>query len=105
MGKITENMKMVYTALKEMNGTGFAKEVLRHLEAKGIKDKTFNSVNATLAALATKGYVSKGKDMFEDKVYVKYTILKDMEDASAQESVKDATNVDNAGDTQDTPEQ
>lgn len=82
MAKVTENMRKVYAALKEMNGVGFAKEVLRHLEAKGDKDKTFNSVNATLAALATKGYVSKSKDMFEDKVYVKYTILKDMEDES-----------------------
>lgn len=71
-------MTVVYGALKEMGGVGFAREVLNHLEANGVKGKTFNGVNATLAALASKGYVEKNKAVFNEKMYTKYTIIKEL---------------------------
>ena len=36
--------------------------------------RTFNSVNATLAAMATKGYVSKAKGVYNDKMLTQYTL-------------------------------
>ena len=37
--------------------------------------RTFNSVNATLAAMATKGYVTKAKGVYnETKMLTKYTV-------------------------------
>lgn len=72
MAKITENMKAVLTALAEReNGEGFAREVLADERLKG---KTFNGVNATLAAAAGKGYCNKGKGVLGDKMLTKYTI-------------------------------
>ena len=41
--------------------------------AEGSK-RTFNSVNATLAAMAGKGYVDKGKGIYKDKLLTKYTL-------------------------------
>lgn len=78
MKKVTENMTVVFGALKGMNGAGFAREVLNYLEANGVKGKTFNGVNATLAALAGKGYVEKTKAVFNEKMYTKYTIVKEL---------------------------
>ena len=71
-------MTVVFGALKAMNGVGFAREVLNYLEANGVKGKTFNGVNATLAALASKGYVEKSKAIFNEKLYTKYTIIKEL---------------------------
>ena len=55
------------------NGTAFAREVLNKMVEAGSK-RTFNSVNATLAAMATKGYVDKSKGVYNDKMLTKYTL-------------------------------
>ena len=55
------------------NGSAFAREVLNKMVEAGSK-RTFNSVNATLAAMATKGYVSKEKAVVGDKMLTRYTL-------------------------------
>ena len=57
------------------NGTAFSREVFNKMQAAGSK-RTFNSVNATLAAMAGKGYVTKAKALYEaeEKVLTKYTL-------------------------------
>ena len=70
MVKVTENMKAVLAVLAEReNGAGFAREVLGAMEGK-----TFNGVNATLAAAAGKGFCTKEKAVFGDKMLTKYTL-------------------------------
>lgn len=70
--KLTENMVAVLTVLADRaEGKGFAREVLADERLKG---KTFNCVNATLAAAAGKGLCSKAKGVFEDKMLTIYTI-------------------------------
>ena len=54
MAKITENMKVVLGVLATFEKGAFAREVLEKVEGK-----TFNGVNATLAAAAGKGYAVK----------------------------------------------
>lgn len=56
-------------------GTAFSREVFNKMVADGSK-RTFNSVNATLAAMAGKGYVNKVKAVFEAeaKILTKYTL-------------------------------
>lgn len=76
MKKITENLVLVYSTLSTLEGKkGFAFEVLEKLEGK-----TFNSVNASLSSLATKGLVSKEKKACEktQKFLTFYTIIKDL---------------------------
>ena len=53
----------------------FAREVLEKMVANGSK-RTFNSVNATLAAMAGKGYVEKKKEICEaqEKILTRYTL-------------------------------
>ena len=51
------------------NGSAFAREVLEKMEGR-----TFNSVNATLAAMAGKGFVTKAKAVYNDKMLTKYTL-------------------------------
>ena len=68
------NYKEVAGVLRTFEGgTAFAREVLDKMVAAGSK-RTFNSVNATLAAMATKEYVSKAKDVYNDKMLTKYTL-------------------------------
>ena len=68
------NYKEVAGVLRTFeNGSAFAREVLNKMVAAGNK-RTFNSVNATLAAMATKGYVSKEKAVFGDKMLTQYTL-------------------------------
>lgn len=68
------NYKEVAGVLRTFeNGAAFAREVLNKMVEAGSK-RTFNSVNATLAAMATKGYVSKAKAVFGDKMLTKYTL-------------------------------
>ena len=68
--KVTENMRAVLKALAEREeGKGFARQVLA-----GMEGKTFNGVNATLAAAAGKGFCTKAKGVFEDKMLTCYTI-------------------------------
>ena len=52
-------------------GKGFAREVLTDETLKG---KTFNCVNATLAAAAGKGLCTKAKGVLGDKMLTCYTI-------------------------------
>ena len=70
--KLTENMVAVLTVLAGREECkGFAREVLADERLKG---KTFNGVNATLAAAAGKGLCTKAKGVFEDKMLTVYTI-------------------------------
>lgn len=67
-------MKAVLAVLAEReNGAGFAREVLG-----AMKSKTFNGVNATLAAAAGKGFCTKEKAVFGEgenaKMLTRYTI-------------------------------
>ena len=76
MVKVTENMRAVLTVLAERaDGKGFAREVLADERLKG---KTFNGVNATLAAAAGKGWATKAKAVFGEgdgaKMLTIYTI-------------------------------
>lgn len=70
--KVTENMMAVLAVLADReDGKGFARQVLADERLKG---KTFNGVNATLAAAAGKGFCTKAKGVFEDKMLTIYTI-------------------------------
>ncbi len=70
MKKVTENVRKVLGVLANMpEGKGFAREVLAKVEGK-----TFNSVNATLAAAAGAGWATKEKAVYEDKMLTRYTI-------------------------------
>ena len=83
-------MKEVLEVLKaRKEGKGFACELTAEMGGR-----TFNSVNATLAALATKGLVSKEKKMYGEgagaKILTEYTItergLAELEPAEAEET-------------------
>ena len=68
------NYKEVAGVLRTFEGgAAFAREVLNKMVEAGSK-RTFNSVNATLAAMATKGYVSKAKGVYDEKMLTKYTL-------------------------------
>ena len=68
--KVTENMVKVLEALNGLEGgKGFAKDVLAVMEGK-----TFNGVNATLAAAAGKGFTAKEKMACGEKMLTCYTI-------------------------------
>ena len=74
--KLTENMVAVLKALASReNGKGFAREVMAD---KSLNGKTFNGVNATLAAAAAKGLCTKAKALFGEgdnaKMLTCYTI-------------------------------
>ena len=72
MVKVTENMKAVLAVLADReDGKGFARQVLAD---KRLAGKTFNGVNATLAAAAGKGLCTKAKAVFEDKMLTQYQI-------------------------------
>jgi len=73
MAKLTKNMVEVLGVLKDFENGAFAREVLNKMEGK-----TFNGVNATLAAAAGKGFCTKVKAVFGEgegaKMLTKYTI-------------------------------
>lgn len=74
MNGMNENYREVAGALRTFEGrTAFAREVTDKMVKDGAK-RTFNSVNATLAAMAGKGYVSKRKDVYNDKMLTRYTL-------------------------------
>ena len=66
-------MVEVLGVLKDFENGAFAREVLNKMEGK-----TFNGVNATLAAAAGKGFCTKVKAVFGEgegaKMLTKYTI-------------------------------
>lgn len=73
--KLTENMIVVLKALAKREGReGYAVEVL---EDETLKGKTFNAVNATLAAAAGKNLVRKEKGLFNDKLLTKYIMTEE----------------------------
>jgi len=89
---MNKNYKEVGAVLRTFEGgAAFAREVLGKMEGR-----TFNSVNATLAAMAGKGYVSKEKAVFGDKMLTKYTLTEagiaelDKPEEVPAEEVKDA---------------
>ena len=76
MNGMNANYKEVAGVLRTFEGgKAFSREVYNKMVAAGTK-RTFNSVNATLAAMATKGYVSKTKGVYEaeEKVLTIYTL-------------------------------
>lgn len=74
MNGMNANYMEVGAVLKGFeNGAAFARQVLEKMVANGSK-RTFNSVNATLAAMASKEYVSKEKAVFGEKMLTKYTL-------------------------------
>ena len=80
--KVTSKMKMVLQAIKEIGGAAFAREVLEYLDANyadRAELKTFNAVNATLAACAGKGLATKAKGVFREKMLTQYTVPVDAE--------------------------
>ena len=50
------------------------KDYSKELNEKGIDTKKINSVNATLASLATKELVTKSKIAYNDKMVTLYTL-------------------------------
>ena len=75
--KVTDKMNLAVKAVKELGGKAFAKEVLEYLDtnyADRTDLKTFNSVNATLAAVVGKGLPSKSKQPLGDKMLTQYTV-------------------------------
>ena len=68
------NYKEVAGVLRTFEGgKAFAIEVLNKMVEGGSK-RTFNSVNATLAAMAGKGFCNKEKAVFGDKMLTQYTL-------------------------------
>lgn len=74
MNGMNANYKEVAGVLRTFEGNkAFARQVLDVMVANGSK-RTFNSVNATLAAMAGKGYVNKAKAVYNDKMLTQYTL-------------------------------
>lgn len=74
MNGMNANYKEVAGVLRTFeDNKAFARQVLDVMVANGSK-RTFNSVNATLAAMAGKGYVNKAKAVFNDKMLTQYTL-------------------------------
>ena len=75
MSKLTEKQEKILAILKEdFNGSAFAEEVLTKVEGA-----TIQSVRATLSSLATKGLCSKTKEVYEDSIKTKYTVIETAE--------------------------
>ena len=80
--KVTDKMNVAINAVKELGGKAFAREVLDYLDEKYAERtdlKTFNAVNATLAACAGKGLATKAKAAFGEKMLTQYTVPVDAE--------------------------
>ena len=74
MNGMNANYKEVAGVLRTFeDNKAFARQVLDVMVANGSK-RTFNSVNATLAAMAGKGYCTKAKAVFNDKMLTIYTL-------------------------------
>lgn len=74
---VTAKMEQAVKAVKDLGGKAYAQEVLNYLNenyADRAELKTFNAVNATLAAAAGKGLVSKGKGIYNEKLLTQYTV-------------------------------
>ena len=74
MNGMNANYKEVARVLEGFaEGKAFSREVFNKMVEAGSK-RTFNSVNATLAAMAGKGYVNKAKAVYNDKMLTQYTL-------------------------------
>ena len=74
MNGMNANYKEIAGVLRTFEGgKAYSREVYEKMVAEGSK-RTFNSVNATLAAMAGKGYVNKAKAVFNDKMLTCYTL-------------------------------
>ena len=91
MNGMNANYKEIAGVLREFEGgKAFARQVLDKMVEAGSK-RTFNSVNATLAAMAGKGYVNKAKAVFNDKMLTQYTLTElGIAELEKPEEVKDA---------------
>lgn len=71
-------MELAMKVVKEMGGKAYAREVLEYLD-ENYADRadlhSFNAVNATLAAIASKGLVKKSKGMFREKLLTQYELV------------------------------
>jgi len=91
---MNKNYKEIAGVVRELGGKAFAREVLNKMVEAGSK-RTFNSVNATLAAMAGKGFVTKEKKVFGEgenaKMLTCYTLTElgntelDKEDEATEE--------------------
>ena len=89
---MNKNYKEVGAVLRTFEDGAFAREVLEKMEGR-----TFNSVNATLAAMAGKGFCTKGKEVFGEgdtaKMLTKYKLteagIKEL-DKVEEDSAEDA---------------
>ena len=63
------NYVEVMGAVIANEGKGYSREL-----AGRLPQRTFNSVNATLAAMAGKGYLTKIKGVYNEKLLTQYTI-------------------------------
>lgn len=92
--KITSKMKMVLVAIKEMGGSGFARDVLEYLNANQpdrAELKTFNAVNATLAYAKKAGLLDSAKAVYkEEKMLTKYTANDNTPSFEEDEAQEDA---------------
>ena len=92
---MNKNYKEIAGVVRELGGKAFAREVLNKMVEAGSK-RTFNSVNATLAAMAGKGFVTKEKAVFGEgdgaKMLTRYTLTElgntelDKEDEATEEA-------------------
>lgn len=74
MNGMNANYKEVAGVLRTFEGgKAYSREVYDKMVAEGSK-RTFNSVNATLAAMAGKGYVDKTKGLYNEKLLTCYTL-------------------------------
>ena len=74
MNGMNANYKEVAGVLRTFEGgRAYSREVYDKMVAEGSK-RTFNSVNATLAAMAGKGYVDKTKGLYNEKLLTCYTL-------------------------------
>lgn len=74
MNGMNANYKEIAGVLRTFEGgKAYSREVYDKMVAEGSK-RTFNSVNATLAAMAGKGYVDKTKGLYNEKLLTCYTL-------------------------------
>jgi hypothetical protein len=74
MNGMNANYKEIAGVLRTFEGgKAYSREVYDKMVAEGSK-RTFNSVNATLAAMAGKGYVDKSKGLYNEKLLTCYTL-------------------------------
>lgn len=70
MAELTEKQSKVLDTLKnELDGTGFAEDMVEKLDGMSIQ-----AIRVVLSSLATKGYLSKAKDILDGKEKTRFTV-------------------------------